>query len=80
MKTFLLIISIISCISAIGYPQNYRQIKVYLNSPEDAVTLASTGVDPDEGIINKDNSISLFMSNEEYSLLRNSSLSQLMTI
>ena len=74
MKAFLLIISALFCFSVFSYSQNFKQVKIYLNNSSDASILASTGVDVEEGFTDKDNSISLFLNEDEFAQLQNSGL------
>ena len=72
MKTFLFFIAAFFCLSVFSYSQNFKQVKIYLNNSSDASILASTGVDVEEGFTDKDNSISLFLNEDEFAQLQNS--------
>lgn len=74
MKTFLLFVTAFFCLSVISFSQNYKQVKIYLNNPSDVTVLASTGTDIEEGIRGKDNSVSLFLNEDEFTRLQNSGL------
>ena len=70
MKNILLFISFILFTSVCSYSQNFKLVKIYLTGTSDAAALASTGVDAEEGILNKDNSLSLFVNDDEFRQLQ----------
>ncbi len=80
MKTFFFFVSAFFILSVFGFSQNYKQVKVYINSPSDVSVLASTGADIQEGITGKDKSISLFLNEDEFTRLQASGLSFIVLI
>ncbi|NWG29428.1 MAG: immune inhibitor A [Ignavibacteriaceae bacterium] len=54
-----------------AYPQNYKQVKIYINSKKDITALFEAGLEFDHLHLNKDdNSVSVFINDEEYSILQ----------
>lgn len=70
MNKTLLFISLILLLSISGFSQNYKQVKVYLNNADELHVLASTGVDIEHSRLDKDMSISFFVSDEEFSIIQ----------
>ena len=72
MKKILTLIFII-LITASVYSQNYKQVKIYINSPNDIEALIVAGLEFDHLNLSKDNAINVFISDEEYSILQSTS-------
>jgi hypothetical protein len=72
MKKLYLILLIIFYISFLK-AQNYKEVKIYLNSQEDIAKLYSIGLEFDHFVTNKDNSITTMISDKEFELLSTSS-------
>ena len=54
-----------------AYPQNYKQVKIFINSQKDIATLFESGLEFDHLHLDKnDNSIIVFINDEEYSILQ----------
>ncbi|MCK7527780.1 MAG: hypothetical protein MZV64_64305 [Ignavibacteriales bacterium] len=73
MKTlFALLIAFLSVtISA----QNYKQISIQISSANDFITLAQIGIDLEHSKFNKDNTLTLFVSDEEFDLISSNGFS-----
>lgn len=74
MKIIILFVLSFFFFSVLNYSQNVKQIKVYLHNTQDIITLSSTGVDPEEGIISKDNTIKIFINNDQFVRLQKTNL------
>ncbi len=69
MKYFLtLLFSITLLISA--YSQNYKQVKIYVNDKSDYAALQSAGLEIDHSFWGKDNSLTVYLSDEQFSKLQ----------
>jgi carboxypeptidase T len=55
----------------ITYSQNYKQVKIYINSIQDVEKLQNLGLEFDHPQLTKDNSIIAFVNDDEYLLLQN---------
>ncbi len=73
MKTlFALLIAFLSVtISA----QNYKQISIIISSANDFINLAQIGIDLEDSKLNKDNTLTLFVSDEEFNLISSNGFS-----
>ncbi len=80
MKTFLYLTLTWFCFSLFGYSQNFKLVKIYLNNPQDIITISSTGADPEDGTTNKDNDLTIFMSDDEFAKLQMSNLNYVVLI
>ena len=69
LLTFLFLLLFITNLSA----QNYKEVKIYLSSPDDISKLYSLGLEFDHFHINKDNSITTMISDKEFEILSSSS-------
>jgi len=69
MKQILILIFII-LVTVSVYSQNYKQVKIYINSPNDIESLIEAGLEFDHLNISKDNAINVFINDEEYSVLQ----------
>lgn len=49
-----------------GYSQNYKQVRIYLNTPQDIETLQQMGLEFDHPQITKNNIIITFVNDDEY--------------
>ncbi|GAB4286889.1 MAG: hypothetical protein Kow0098_02650 [Ignavibacteriaceae bacterium] len=65
--TFLIIILVSSFTPA----QNYKQVKIYINDKDDIARLYEAGLQFDHYLFTKDNAIKVFISDEEFGLLKN---------
>jgi murein tripeptide amidase MpaA len=52
------------------FSQNYKVVKIYLNDKNDVQTLINSGMEFDHLNINKDNSIEVFLSENDFSILQ----------
>ena len=52
------------------YPQNYKQVKIFINDKTDYAALQSAGLEIDHAFWGKDNSLSVFLSDDQYSKLQ----------
>jgi murein tripeptide amidase MpaA len=68
-KYFLLITFFLSTALNL-YSQNYKEVKIYLNSKIDVQTLIDAGMEFDHLNINKDNTISVFVSENDFTILQ----------
>ncbi|HEY6627165.1 MAG TPA: M14 family zinc carboxypeptidase, partial [Ignavibacteriaceae bacterium] len=69
-KIFTLLFVLITIISI--QAQNYKQVKIYLNTPADIEVLVQTGLEFDHLHFTRDNAISVYLNDNEFSLLRTS--------
>jgi carboxypeptidase T len=73
MKTLLaLLITLLSITIA---AQNYKQIRIPISSANDFITLAQIGIDLEDSKFGKDNTLTLFVSNEEFDLISSNGFS-----
>ena len=49
--------------------QNYKQISIPISSANDFITLAQIGIDLEDSKLNKDNTLTLFVSDAEFDLI-----------
>ncbi|HSP86773.1 MAG TPA: hypothetical protein VLN45_01465, partial [Ignavibacteriaceae bacterium] len=54
-----------------NYAQNYREVKIYLNTPSDVQQLIKAGMDFDHLQVDKDNTIKVFIDEDDYIILQN---------
>jgi hypothetical protein len=52
------------------YSQNYKQVKIYINTKEDIEILQKLGLEFDHPQLTKDNTVIVFFNDDEYSLLQ----------
>lgn len=52
--------------------QNYKQVKIYLNTPADIEVLLEIGLEFDHLHFNRDNAISVYLNDDEFNLLQSS--------
>ena len=69
MKYFLTILLALTFFVA-AYPQNYKQVKIFVNDKNDYTILQNTGLEIDHALWGKDNSLTVFLSDEQYSKLQ----------
>lgn len=69
MKIFTAIFFVL-VFSISGLAQNYKQVKIYLDDYKDIETLSSKGLDFDHIAVSKDKSITVFISDVEFELLK----------
>jgi hypothetical protein len=55
--------------------QNYKQISIPISSANDFITLAQIGIDLEDSKFNKDNTLTLFVSDEEFDLISSNGFS-----
>ena len=55
-----------------AYSQNYKQVKIYLQSKEDIKTLYKSGIDFDHAEYTKDKAIIIFINDKQFSILKTS--------
>jgi len=68
MKSVITIFVLLFIISS--YPQNYKQVKIFINSISDLTELQRAGLEIDHSFRGKDNSITVFLSDDEFSKLQ----------
>jgi len=61
---FAFLLTIIFTISV--YSQNYKQVKIYINTPQDIETLQKMGLEFDHPQLTKDNAVIVFIDDDEY--------------
>ena len=59
-----------SLLSQSVYSQNYKQVKIYINTKENIEILQKIGLEFDHPQLNKDNTVIVFVNDDEYSLLQ----------
>lgn len=57
------------------FPQNYKEVKIYINNTSDIAHLKKLGMEFDHPNMNKDNSVSMFISDNDFSILQSSGYS-----
>jgi len=57
------------------FPQNYKEVKIYLNNTSDIQTLINAGIEFDHLIHTKDNAIQTFITENEFSILQSTGFS-----
>jgi hypothetical protein len=73
MKTsFIITLTLLFSIAA--FSQNYKQVKIFIKDHNDIQTLIQKGLEIDHGYFDKDNSISVFVSDKEFNLLQQTGL------
>lgn len=69
MKTlFTFLISVIITVTL--HAQNYKQVKIYIETAKDIETLLDAGLEFDHLNLTKDNAFTVFINDEEYSILQ----------
>ena len=58
-----------------SFPQNYKEVKIYINNPNDIMYLQQLGMEFDHPHLNKDNSVSMFISGNDFLILQSSGYS-----
>jgi len=71
MKNFYTIIFVVLSLCSV-YGQTYKQVKLYLNSISDIQILSSQGLEFDHYRFEKDNTITVFVNDDEFALLETS--------
>jgi murein tripeptide amidase MpaA len=72
MKQLLLILTFLLLTTSI-FSQNYKQVKIFINDLEDIHSLELMGLEFDHPFINKDKSITVFLSDDDFNRLQLSS-------
>jgi hypothetical protein len=72
MRFLLYFFTILSFLSS-AYSQNYKQVKIYLSSKTDVKILYQAGLEIDHGEFTKDNAIIVFLSEKEFTKLKETS-------
>jgi hypothetical protein len=75
MTKFFLLISLFIFTSLNIFPQNYKEVKIYLNDAKDIQTLVNAGMEFDHLNVNKDNSVDVFISENDFTILQSSGFS-----
>jgi carboxypeptidase T len=65
MKYFLTVLLVATFIIS-AYPQNYKQVKIYLNDKSDYAALQAAGLEIDNALRGKDNSLTVYLSDEQF--------------
>ena len=73
MTKYFLLISFFILTSFNIFSQNYKQVRIFLNDKNDIQTLINAGMEFDHLNFNKNNSIDVFLSEDDFSLLESSS-------
>ena len=66
LTTFLLAFSLSLAI----YPQNFKQVKIFINDKTDYAALQSAGLEIDHALWGKDKSLTVYLSDEQFSRLQ----------
>ncbi len=69
MKYFLTILLALTFF-VVAYPQNYKQVKIFVNDKNDYTALQNAGLEIDHAFWGKDNSLTVFLSDEQFSRLQ----------
>lgn len=69
MKYFLSLLAAL-LISVSAFPQNYSQVKIFINDIGDVQKLQLAGLEFDHPIVNKDKSITVFLSDRDFDRLK----------
>ena len=65
---FTLLFTVITTFSI--HSQNYKQVKIYINSQKDITTILESGLEFDHLHLTKDNAFTVFINEDEYSILQ----------
>ncbi len=57
-------------LTSFAYSQNYKQVKIYINSKADIANLYKAGLDFDHPYLTKDNAVILFLSDNAFEKLK----------
>ena len=71
MTKYFLLVSLFIFTSLNIFSQNYKEVKIYLNDKNDIQTLVDAGMEFDHFNFNKDNSIDVFISDNDFDILKN---------
>lgn len=66
------VLFLILVISISIYSQNYKQVKIFINTPKDVETLYKAGMEIDHLKLTKDNAAVVFINDREFSILKSS--------
>ncbi len=66
----ILVLFVSLLITSVNFAQEHKQVRIYLNNQSDIKTLLSAGMDFDHSRITKDNSIEVFIDEDDYSILK----------
>jgi murein tripeptide amidase MpaA len=69
MKNYLLTILIILLLGGFSTAQNYKQVKIHINSPADVTILQNSGMEFDHPVMTRDNAIVVFLSESDFDRL-----------
>ena len=72
MTKYFLLVSLVLFTFLNIFPQNYKEVKIYLNNSNDIQTLVNAGMEFDHLNFNKDNTIDVFISENDFVILQNS--------
>ena len=67
---YLLTILFALTLFVVAYPQNFKQVKIYVNDKSDYAALQNAGLEIDHAFWAKDNSLSVFLSDDQFSKLQ----------
>jgi murein tripeptide amidase MpaA len=71
-----LLLGVIFLLSSIAiFPQNYKEVKIYINNISDVQILQNAGMEFDHFRTNKDNSINVFIDENDFAILQRSGFS-----
>ncbi len=74
MIKYLLIISLLT-LTSLTFAQNYKEVKIFLNERSDVQQLQSAGMQFDHLVIDKDNTITTFIDENDFEILQSSGFS-----
>lgn len=75
MTKYFLLVSLFVFTSLNIFPQNYKEVKIFLNHSDDIQTLVNAGMEFDHLNFNKDNTVDVFISENDFVILQNSGFS-----
>jgi carboxypeptidase T len=70
MTKNLLLVSIFLFASIFSYPQNFKEVKIFINSKADVQTLQNAGMEFDHFVFTKDNALQTFISDADFTILK----------
>ncbi len=72
MTKYFLLVTLFLSTALNLYSQNYKEVKIYLNNNADIQTLVNAGMEFDHLNLNKDNTIDVFIDENDFAILQNS--------
>ena len=75
MTKYFLLVSLFFFSTFNLFPQNYKEVKIYLSDGKDIQTLQNSGMEFDHFYFNKDNTINVFINDNDFAILKTSGFS-----